>query len=126
MSKVVVLFVASVVSLVLTVSALSVQSPPQSQEQTEWIAHSLKQMQTVKVGMTRADLLKVFTTEGGLSSGLNRTYVYRQCPLIKVDVEFEPVGRPARDGEGRVTLIEANEDVIKKVSKPYLEWGVTD
>jgi len=83
-------------------------------------------MQTVKVGMTRADLLKVFTTEGGLSSGLNRTYVYRQCPLIKVDVEFEPVGRPARDGEGRVTLIEANEDVIKKVSKPYLEWGVTD
>ena len=126
MSKVVVLFVASVASLVLTVSALSVQSPPQSQEQTEWIAHSLKEMQTVKVGMTRADLLKVFTTEGGLSTGLNRTYVYRQCPLIKVDVEFEPVGRPARDGEGRVTLIEANEDVIKKVSKPYLDWGVTD
>jgi hypothetical protein len=25
-----------------------------------------------------------------------------------------------------VTLIEAHEDVIKKVSKPYLDWGVTD
>ena len=60
-------------------------------------------------GMTRADLLKVFTTEGGLSTGLNRTYVYRECQYIKVDVDFEPVGRPARDAEGRVTLVEANE-----------------
>jgi hypothetical protein len=83
-------------------------------------------MQKIKVGMTRADLLKVFTTEGGLSSGLNRTYVYRECPYIKVDVEFEPVGRPARDTDGRVTLVEANEDVIKKISKPYLEWSVSD
>jgi hypothetical protein len=71
--------------------------------------------------MTRADLLKMFTTEGGLSTGLRRTYVYRECPYIKVDVEFEPVGRPAKDGDGRVTLIEGNDGVIKKISKPYLE-----
>jgi hypothetical protein len=83
-------------------------------------------MQTIKVGMTRADLLKVFTTEGGLSTPLNRAYVYRGCPYMKVNVEFEPVGRPARDGEGRVTLKEAGEDVIKKISKPYLDWSVLD
>jgi len=76
--------------------------------------------------MTRADLLKVFTMEGGLSTGLNRTYVYRECPYIKVAVEFEPVGRPARDAAGRLTLIEAGQDVIKKISKPYLEWPVID
>jgi hypothetical protein len=110
----------------LAVSGLSVQSSPNSQEQTEWIVQSLKEMQTVKIGVTRAELLKVFTTEGGISTGLNRTYVFRKCQLIKVDVEFEAVGRPARDAEGRVTLIEAHEDVIKKVSKPYLDWGVTD
>ncbi len=126
MRKVVVVIAASTLGLVLTASALSGQSPSQPQEPTEWIAHSLKEIQTVKVGMTRADLLKVFTTEGGLSTGLNRTYVYRKCQLIKVDVEFEPVGRPARDADGRVTLIEANEDVIKRVSKPYLEWGSAD
>ena len=126
MKKAMIMFATSVCGLVLAVSALPAQSHPKLQEQTEWIAHSLKEMQAVKVGMTRADLLKVFTTEGGISTGLNRTYVYRKCRLIKVDVEFEPVGRPARDAEGRVTLIEANEDVIKKVSKPYLEWGVTD
>ena len=124
--KKIVMSAASLLGLVLAVSALSVQGPPKSQAQTDWIAHSLKEMQTVKVNMTRADLLKIFTAEGGISTGLNRTYVYRKCQLIKVDVEFEPVGRPARDAEGRVTLVEANEDVIKKVSKPYLEWGVTD
>jgi hypothetical protein len=67
-------------------------------------------MQKIKVGMTRADLLKVFTTEGGLSTSLNRTFVYRDCSYIKVDVEFEAVGRPARDADGRVNPIEANED----------------
>ena len=123
MRKVIVLFGVSVFGLVLTVSAQSSQSPPEAQEQAAWVAQSLKEMQTVKAGMTRADLLKVFTTEGGLSTGLNRTFVYRKCRLIKVDVEFEPVGRPARDDKGRVTLIEANEDVIRKVSKPYLGWG---
>jgi len=113
-------------ALVVSVSALSLKHSQQAQQPTEWIAKSLKEMEKIKPGMTRADLLKVFTTEGGLSTGLNRTYVYRECPYIKVDVEFEPVGRPARDAEGRVTLVEADQDVIKKVSKPYLEWGILD
>ena len=102
------------------------QSPQKSQGPTEWIANSLKEIQKIKVGMTRADLLKVFTTEGGLSTGLTRTYVYRECLYIKVDVEFEPVGRPARDADGRVTLVESKDDVIRKISKPYLDWMVID
>jgi len=112
--------------LMLIAWFLPAQSSQRSHEQTEWVAESLKEMQKIKVGMTRADLLKVFTTEGGLSTGLNRTYVFRGCPFFKVDVEFDPVGRPARDGEGRVTLVEADEDVIKKISKPYLDWSVVD
>jgi hypothetical protein len=46
-------------------------------------------METIKPGMTREELLKVFATEGGLSTGLNRTFVSRDCPYFKVDVEFE-------------------------------------
>ena len=76
--------------------------------------------------MTRADLLKVFTLEGGISTGLQRTFVYRECPLIKVYVEFEPVGRSARDAQGRVTLIESKEDTIKTISKPYLDELIID
>jgi hypothetical protein len=117
---------ASLFVLVLTISILPAQSPQKSPGQTEWIAHSLKEMQKIEVGMTRANLLKVFTTEGGLSTSLNRTYVYRDCSYIKVDVEFEAVGRPSRDADGRVTLVESNQDVIKKISKPYLDWMVLD
>jgi hypothetical protein len=126
MSKFTSMIMASLFVLLLSISILSAQSPQKSQGQTEWIIYSLKEMQKIKVGMTRADLLKVFTTEGGLSTGLNRTYVYRECSYIKVDVEFQPVGRPARDTDGRVTLVEANGDVIKKISKPYLDWMVLD
>lgn len=35
----------------------------------------------MKAGVTCADLLKVFTTEGGLSTGLTRTYIYRGLPI---------------------------------------------
>ncbi len=98
----------------------------QQERHVAWVQRSLTRMQTVKRGMTRADLLKVFTTEGGLSTGLQRTYVYRECPLFKVDVEFTPVGRPARDLEGRVTLTEDDQDVIRVISKPYLAQTVAD
>ena len=126
MRKTVSLITASLIVLLLTVVPLLAQSPQREQEQTKWIEDSLIEMKTIKVGMTRADLLKVFDTEGGLSTGLNRTYVYRKCPLIKVDVEFQPVGRPARDAKGRVTLKEADGDVIEKISRPYLDWSVMD
>jgi hypothetical protein len=68
---------------------------PSSLDHISWVAEALKRMQTVKPGMTREDLLKVFTTEGGLSTGLRRTFVSRDCPYFKVDVQFEAVGRPA-------------------------------
>jgi hypothetical protein len=126
MSRTAFLTTTALFTLSLTVISLPAQSSQTSKVQTEWIAGSLKEIQKIKVGMTRADLLKVFTTEGGLSSGLSRTYVYRECPYIKVDVEFEAVGRPARDAEGRVTLAEGGRDIIVKISKPYLEWSVSD
>jgi len=96
------------------------------QDATNWVRDALSEIQTVKVGMSRGQLLSLFTTEGGLATGLKRTYVYRRCPYIKIDVEFEAVGRPARDAEGRVTLVESERDVITAISRPYLAWEVTD
>jgi hypothetical protein len=113
-------------ALALIVSAQSLRDSQKSEENTKWISDSLREMKTIEVGKTRADLLKVFTTEGGLSTGLNRTYVYRKCPYIKVDVEFEAVGQTARDAEGRVTLKEDDRDKIKSISKPYLELSIVD
>jgi hypothetical protein len=96
------------------------------QQHAAWVLQSLQRMEAVKPSMTRANLLNVFRTEGGLSNPLSRTYVYRECPYFKVDVEFGPVGRPARDADGRVTQTESGADVIKKISKPYLARMVLD
>jgi len=65
--------------------------------------------------MTRSDLTKLFTTEGGLSTIQQRTYVYRQCPYIKLDVKF-----------AASSAVELPTDKIVEVSLPYLAWSVTD
>jgi len=88
-------------------------------QQTKWIDKSLREMQTVKAGMTRAQLTKVFTTEGGLSTRTWRRYVYRECPYIKVDVEFKPVSTSKKYPHA-----ESSNDVITKISKPFLEWSI--
>ena len=118
-----------VVALILGLAAaVSTRTAVQTEQEShvQWVSKSLARMQTIKVGMSRADLMKVFTTEGGLSTPLRRTFVYRDCPLFKVDIEFTAIGRPARDREGRITSTEDDRDVIKTISRPYLAYGVTD
>jgi len=89
------------------------------------VTHTLEKIETIKPGMTRGELLKVFT-EGGLSTGLHRTFISRDCSYFKVDVDFEAVGRPSRDKDGRVTLVEDSGDIIVKVSRPYLQFAIAD
>lgn len=84
------------------------------------IKNVLKECQTIKPGMTRAELSKVFTTEGGLSTPTHRTYVYRDCPYVKVDVDFTPSSAKHR------TLEEKPSDFIASISKPYLDWTIND
>jgi hypothetical protein len=91
-----------------------------------WVSRVLERMKGVKRGMKRSDLLSVFTTEGGLSTGLQRTFVSQECPYFKVDVTFRAVGRPDKDREGRVTLTEGPLDEILSISPPYIAYSVTD
>ena len=73
-------------------------------------------MQTIKVGMTRSELLTVFTAEGGIFAASQRVYVYRHCPYIKVDVKFATVSAQE----------ELPTDKIVQISRPYLAWSVAD
>jgi hypothetical protein len=86
------------------------------QEHTKWIDNTLRSIHRIKVGQTRSDLLKLFTIEGGLSWPSQRTYVYRHCPYIKVDVKFAVDGRDS----------ELPTDRIVEISRPYLDWSVMD
>jgi len=86
----------------LTSSSLCAAAESPSSSQTEhaaWIGRVLEQMLTIKPGMTRSRLLEVFTTEGGIGTGLQRKFVSRECPYIKVDVRFDAVGRPYLDSD---------------------------
>jgi len=87
---------------------------------TKRISDILTECQKIKPGMTRAELLKVFTTEGGLSSPAFRTFVYRGCPYAKVDVEFT-LSEPKQN-----VLEERPTDTVSRLSRPYLEWSIND
>jgi hypothetical protein len=82
-------------------------------EHSQWVSSVLAWIATIKPGMTRSDLLRVFTTEGGLSARTHRTYVLKQCRTVKVDVDFS------------ISENEA-EDKIAQISKPYLDYGIKD
>jgi hypothetical protein len=114
------LFAFGLVAVVSAAAILPSSKSCRTDEHTEWIAKSLKEIESVKVGMTRADLLRVFKEEGGISTRTWRRYVYRDCSYIKVDVEFEPVG------ELENKLSQSPRDRIIKISKPFLEWSILD
>ena len=59
--------------------------------------------------MIRADLLKIFRPQGGLSTWSKATFVTRACAYFKVDVEFSS-NSAARD-----------TDVILAISRPYVD-----
>ena len=126
------LFVLLLLSMIVIVDSAFVRpARSTSQERTTqdhiaWVNHTLQRMETIKPGMARFDLLKVFRTEGGLSTGLQRTFVSQDCPYFKVDVEFKAVARPDSDNARFVTLLEDNRDIIVKISKPYLQFTIAD
>jgi hypothetical protein len=120
--------------IVLLVAVLSVWSgrgvlhgqQASDESHVKWVAGVLGRMETIKPGMTRGDLMKVFTTEGGLSQPLERTFVSRECKYFKVHVTFKAVGRAQRDSDGRELLTEDARDVIVTISAPFLGLAVID
>jgi hypothetical protein len=91
-----------------------------AQERTKWIAKVLRQITKIEPGMKRQDLLKVLTTEGGLSTRLQHTYLYSECPYIKVNVRFKAASNEGNGAE------EEPDDIIESISPPYLAWSVMD
>jgi len=89
-------------------------------QRTLWIAKLIRSIGTIRPGMKRKDLDALLTTEGGISTRLQKTYVSRECPYIKVDIQFKAGAGTAQSGE------ESSDDIIESVSKPYLAWSIAD
>lgn len=93
------------------------QSPPlTNQDHTAWISAALSKMQTIKVGMSRAELTTVFATERRTLNNLPANVPLSPMPYIKVDVTFAASSREE----------ELLTDKIVRVSRPYLAWLVMD
>jgi hypothetical protein len=90
------------------------EGPAFSQQRTKWIAKVLRQIDSIHAGMTRRDLQSTFTTEGGISTRTQQTFVYKDCPYIKVNVVFSVTG-----------ATEAGDRIVS-ISQPYLALAVTD
>jgi hypothetical protein len=86
----------------------------------EQLAGALRESKAIKPGMPRTKLSKAFTTKGGLSTARRRTYVYRGCRYIRVDIDFS-LSSPKQG-----VLDERSTDKIAKISKPYLDWSIDD
>jgi hypothetical protein len=91
-----------------------------TQQRMQWIGKVLHDIEQIRPGMKRKDLLKVFTTEGGLSTRSQRTYVYKDCPYVKVTVHFK-----ALEGEFS-TPNEEPDDIIESLSPPFLALSTMD
>ncbi len=106
--------------LLTSASLISAQEIDRDGVHTKWIASVMDSIHTIKPGMTREDLMKVFISEGGISNRLHRTYVYRGCPYIKVTVEFKPLE------QRNDSLTEMPTDRIVTISVPFLQYAVAD
>lgn len=91
-----------------------------AQERTYWIAKVLRQIGKIEPGMRRKDLGGIFTTEGGISNRFQRTYVYIDCPYIKVNIRFKAASDETN------ALKEDPNDTIESVSQPFLQWSTMD
>jgi hypothetical protein len=85
----------------------------------------LKDVSSIQPGMTRAELLRVFTAERGLSTRDGQQFLYRRCPYIKVIVNFRKPDDADVDW-GNAPEEEWNGDLILSISKPFLETSVPD
>jgi hypothetical protein len=95
-------------------------TPVLDEEHTQWVSNVLGWTGNIKPGMTRKDLLRVFTEEGGLSWRTQRTYVLKGCPYVHIKVKFSPVA----DERDHLTAMPG--DKIVEISKPFLDYAYMD
>jgi len=122
--------ILSVVCALLTISATP-GLPKSDRSHDQWLQERYFEATSIKEGMTRADLVKLFRMDGGLQHLLPTRYVLKSSSFIKVDVEFDvPEGGKVLPEDLRFEMYDVNEGFrfvsndklkIKTISKPYVE-----
>lgn len=112
-----------VVALFFTIGTFTANSlsPNEArQNYRQWLEERYQEATSVRAGMSRAELIKVFEEDGGLQRIPAGRYVLRSCHMIKVEAEFDvEYGRDYKERPDK-------ELKIKEISKPFLEYEHTD
>src|SRR5579859_283202 len=74
------------------------------------VQDALKAADQLRPGMTRKDVEVAFKSDGGLETGRWGRYVFRRCPTIKIDVQFDG----EREGTGAADL---PTDKVRSISR---------
>jgi len=119
--------ILSIVCVLLTFSGL----PRSDRSHDQWLQERYFEATSIKEGMTRADLVKIFRMDGGLQPFLPTRYVLKSSSLIKVDVEFDvPEGGKVLPEDLRFEMDDLKDQFqfvsndklkIKRISRPYVE-----
>ena len=95
-------------------------------EHRRWLAERYAEAVSVRPGMSRRDLRRLFRPDGGLQTIPSSRYVLKSCAMIKIDVKFALPEGAARE-DFREEDERGDEALrITEVSKPYLEPEATD
>jgi len=114
------LLLAAVISTAVALGQSAAKLPVVDPSLTRSMDQVLKDVSSIQTGMTRGELLRIFTAERGLYTRDGQQYVYRRCPYIKVIVNFHKPD-DADVEWGNAPEEEWTGDVILSISKPFLE-----
>lgn len=84
----------------------------------QWLEGCVADARALTPGAPRSVLLETFTTEGGIYTSEQRTFVHRRCTMLKIDVTFSPTRGETRDSEHP-------DDEVETVT-PFLGDSVAD
>lgn len=73
----------------------------------------------IKPGTTRREVAKQFQEDGGANAREQTRYTYKKCMYIRINISFKPAAP-------RNSLEFSADDVVTKVSKPYLAYPTMD
>ena len=108
---------AAILLAVVPSSAAQAKAPGQEERaRVEWLTEKMNEANSIKPGMSKADVLKVFMKDGGLQPYSPQRFVLQRCTMIKVDVTFD-----VPDGADLRPITMDSQVKIKSISKPYLE-----
>lgn len=100
----------------------SAKAKKKKREHTEFVAECLRDFESIKLGMSRAEIEQRFPMDGGMQGVSPVRFIHSRCNYFKVDIEFEFKRDP--DDQGRA--IRGKGDRVTKVSKPYIERQYID